>query len=204
MQDLSYLNRDLKKIVIIDTNAAHVSHQPENAIILPKWTGDPKDQTLVHMIPFLEYLASMGFDDTRTVLKSFEGKHIPSEFARREKMLREKFEAEHKAKAKPKKSLGIGSIFKQQSPDGLPNTEDAMADGKMIWDVIRMRGQRGYQELDKNIREEGPKWLAAREAEEKAMQEEAMKNMTRGGFMSGWFGGGSKPAEPAAAAVEKE
>lgn len=195
MQDLSYLNRDLKKIIIMDTNADHVKHQPENAIILPKWTGDPKDQTLVQMIPFLEYLASMGFDDARTVLKSFEGKHVPTEFARREKLLREKFEAERKTKTKPKKSIGFGSLLgKQQSPDGLGSTEDAIAEGKMIWDIIRERGQRGYQELDKNIREEGPKWLAAREAEEKALQEEAMKNMTRGGFMSGWFGG-KKPDE---------
>jgi mitochondrial import inner membrane translocase subunit TIM50 len=189
------LNRDLKKIVIIDTKAEHVQNQPENAIILPKWNGDPKDQTLIQMIPFLEYLASMGFDDARTVLKSFEGKHVPTEFARREKLLREKFEADRKTKTKPKKSLGLGSLLgKQQSPDGLPSTDEALAEGKMIWDIIRERGQRGYQELDKNIREEGPKWLAAREAEEKAMQDEAMKNMTRGGFMSGWFGS-KKPGE---------
>jgi import inner membrane translocase subunit TIM50 len=33
--DLSYLNRDLSKVIIIDTNAKHVRDQPENAIILP-------------------------------------------------------------------------------------------------------------------------------------------------------------------------
>ena len=173
----------------MDTNAHHVKNQPENAIIRPKWNGDPQDQTLIHMIPFLEYLATMGFDDARTVLKSFEGKYIPAEFARREKLLRERFEAERKAKGKPKKSLGVGSFFKQQSPDGLPSTEDAMAEGKMLWDVIRERGQRNYMELEKNIREEGAKWLAEREAEEKRMQEEAMKNMTRGGFIPNLFGG---------------
>jgi mitochondrial import inner membrane translocase subunit TIM50 len=141
------------------------------------------------MIPFLEYLATMGFDDARTVLKSFDGKFIPAEFARREKLLREKFEAERKMKGgKPRKSLGLGGLFKQQSPDGLPSTEDAMAEGKMLWDVIRERGQRNYMEIEKNIREEGAKWLAEREAEEKRMQEEAMKNMTRGG-LGGWFGG---------------
>lgn len=173
---------------MIDTDAHHVKNQPENAIVLPKWKGDPNDQTLVQLIPFLEYLASMGFDDARTVLKSFEGKYIPAEFARREKLLREKFEAERKTKGKPKRSLGFGSVFKSQSPDGLPSTEEAMAEGKMIWDIIRERGQRNYQEIERNIRELGPKWLAEREAEEKRLQEEAMKNMTRGGF-GGWFGG---------------
>jgi mitochondrial import inner membrane translocase subunit TIM50 len=188
LQDLSYLNRDLKKVIIIDTDAHHVKHQPENAIVLPKWKGDPNDQTLIQMIPFLEYLATMGFDDARTVLKSFEGKYIPAEFARREKLLREKFEAQQAAKGKPKRSLRVGSWFKQQSPDGLPSLEEAEAQGKMLWDVIRERGQKQYLELEKRIKEEGEKWLAEKEAEEKRMQEEAMQNMKKG-----WFGfGGNK------------
>jgi import inner membrane translocase subunit TIM50 len=34
----------------------------------------------------------MGVTDTRTVLKSFEGKHVPTEFAQREAIAREQFE----------------------------------------------------------------------------------------------------------------
>ena len=132
----------------------------------------------------------MGFDDARTVLKSFNGKSIPEEFARREKALREKYQAEHPVKAKPKRSFGLGSIFKQQSPDGLPSLEEARAEGKMIWDVIRERGQRNYVELDKRIKEEGEKFLADREAEEKKMNEEAMKDFQKGGFITRWFSGG--------------
>ena len=60
---------------MIDTVAAHTKMQPENAIILPKWEGDLRDNELVSLIPFLEYAASMEFDDTRKVLESFEGKH---------------------------------------------------------------------------------------------------------------------------------
>ncbi|RMD43832.1 hypothetical protein DV735_g1350, partial [Chaetothyriales sp. CBS 134920] len=192
VKDLSYLNRDLKKVLIIDTDPHHVKNQPENAIILPPWKGDPKDQTLIQLIPFLEYLATMGFDDARTVLKSFEGKSIPEEFARREKLLREKFLAEHPQKAKAKRSLGLGSIFKQQSPDGLPSLEQAQAEGKMVWDVIRERGQRNYLELEKRIQEEGAKFLAEREAEEKRMNEEAMKDFQKGGFITRWISGGAQ------------
>ena len=197
IKDLSYLNRDLKKVIIVDTDGHHVKNQPENAIVLPKWNGDPKDQTLIQMIPFLEYVATMGFEDSRTVLKSFEGKYVPVEFARREKLLREKFEAQQAEKnkgRKPKKSssFGLGSLFKQQSPDGMPSSEDAMAEGKMLWDVIRERGQRTYLELEKKIKDEGEKWLKEREEEEKRMQEEAMKNMARGGFLPGWLSGGDQ------------
>ena len=51
---MSYLNRDLSKVIIIETDPDHVSLQPENSIILPKWKGDPNDKGLVGLIPFLE------------------------------------------------------------------------------------------------------------------------------------------------------
>jgi len=197
VKDLSYLNRDLKKVLIIDTDPHHVKHQPENAIILPKWKGDPKDQTLIQLIPFLEYLATMGFDDVREVLKSFEGTYIPAEFARREKIIREKFEKQEaeKRKHKPKKSVGgLGSLLGLSKPQ----EDQSLGEGKMLWDQIRERGQQQYMEFDKKIKEEGEKWLAERDAEEKRMQEEAMKSMKPGRWFSGVFdglvGGGDKPA----------
>ena len=54
VKDLSYLNRDLANTIMIDTVPDHVQMQPENAIILPKWSGDPKDKNLIALIPFLE------------------------------------------------------------------------------------------------------------------------------------------------------
>lgn len=72
VQDLSYLNRDLSKVILIDTQEAHARLQPENAIILEKWKGDPKDKGLVALIPFLEYVASMGFEDVRPASKDFK------------------------------------------------------------------------------------------------------------------------------------
>ena len=174
----------------MDTVPHHVKHQPENAIILPKWNGDPNDQTLVQFIPFLEYLATMGFEDTREVLKSFEGTYIPAEFARREKLLRAKFEADQSAsgKKRPKKTLGaLSSVLGMsgRSPDGLDPSDDS----KMLWDQIRERGQKQYMELEKKIQEEGAKFLADREAEEKKYQEEMYKSMKPTGWFSGLLGG---------------
>jgi mitochondrial import inner membrane translocase subunit TIM50 len=176
----------------MDTVPHHVKHQPENAIILPKWNGDPKDQTLVQFIPFLEYLATMGFEDTREVLKSFEGTYIPAEFARREKLLRAKFEADRAEKGGKKRfklasALGISG----QSPDGLDSSDGS----KMLWDQIRERGQKQYMELEKKIQEEGAKFLADREAEEKKLQEEMYKSMKPTGWFSGLMGGGKGEEE---------
>lgn len=39
---------------MLDTDPDHVSTHPENAVVLPKWKGDPKDKGLIAMIPFLE------------------------------------------------------------------------------------------------------------------------------------------------------
>lgn len=193
-QDLSYLNRDLKKVLIIDTDPHHVKNQPENAIILPKWTGDPKDQTLIQLIPFLEYLATMGFDDVREVLKSFEGTYIPAEFARREKLLREKFAKQEAEKKKHKKSKTFGGLASALGLSKSDSDQDSSEGGKMLWDEIRERGQKQYMEFEKKIKEEGEKWLAERDAEEKRLQEEAMKSM-RTGWFSGLLGGGNAGEE---------
>lgn len=134
----------------------------------------------------------MGFDDSRKVLQSFEGTYIPAEFAKREKLLREKFEArlaEERSK-KPKRSVGgIGSFFgvNKAVPAGDGIDPAALAEGEMLWDQIRKRGQKQYELIDRQIREEGQKWLDDMAAEEKKMQEESINSM-KGSFL-GFFGG---------------
>ena len=183
---------------------AHAKKQPENAIILPKWKGSLQDKDLVSLIPFLEYVANMGFEDTRSVLKSFEGKHIPTEYARREAIARKKFQeqyAEERAK-RPKRS-GVGLLGSTlglgKSPgaglDGMePSLSAGFEQGKTLMDQVRERGQKQYELLEKEIRENGHKWLEEMAAEEKKFQEEAMKNMKGGGILSMFMppGGGGK------------
>ncbi|MCJ1437440.1 mitochondrial inner membrane protein required for protein import [Xylographa pallens] len=199
VKDLSYLNRPLSRVILIDTVPSHAKYQPENAIILPKWDGNPNDKGLVSLIPFLEYIAAMQFDDTRDVLKSFSGTNIPTEFAAREALARERFESQlaaEKAK-KPKRSLGfLGSALGIKTPpggvDGVEggSFSEGFDQGKMLQDQIRERGQKQYEMLEKEIRENGDKWLKEMAAEEEKAKEEAMKGMTAG--LTGWFGGAPK------------
>ncbi|KAJ5174878.1 Mitochondrial import inner membrane translocase subunit tim50 [Penicillium canariense] len=195
IKDLSYLNRDLSKVILIDTKEEHARLQPENAIVLDKWTGDPKDKTLVALIPFLEYLAGMGVEDVRPVLKSFEGTSIPVEFTKREKAMRERFENELAAEKKKKPSIGMGSLasalgLKSQTMSGEQSPSEGLAQGKMLWDQIRERGQKNYEMIDREIRENGEKWLAEMAAEEEKARQEQMQSMK--GSFTGMFGGGSK------------
>ncbi|KAH7347056.1 NLI interacting factor-like phosphatase-domain-containing protein [Pyrenochaeta sp. MPI-SDFR-AT-0127] len=199
IKDLSYLNRDLSKVIMIDTDPSHVKLQPENAIVLPKWKGEPGDKGLVAMIPFLEYLAMMSQTgtpiDVRQVLKSMQGKDIPTEYARREAKLREQFQrdlAEQKRKSKGSaggmfmKSLGLDAP-KQGMVLGDQNISQGMADGKMMIDMYRDFNKQNYEHLDKQIRENGDQWLKEMAEEEKKMQEAQLKDMKAGAF--GWLGG---------------
>lgn len=54
IKDLANLNRPLETVIMLDTEKSHAARQPDNALILPKWTGDPEDKGLIELIPFLE------------------------------------------------------------------------------------------------------------------------------------------------------
>lgn len=179
----------------MDTEASHAELQPENAIIIPKWKGDPKDTGLVSLIPFLEFV---GADpkDTREVLKSFKGTDLPTEFARREALHREKFlkELEEKKAKRPRRSVGLfGNLLgakPQGSMDGLESLSEAFDQGKTYNDLVRERGQKQYEILEREIRENGEKWLKEMAEEEKKMQDDAMKGMTSSLTSVFSFGGG--------------
>lgn len=200
IKDLSYLNRPLAKTLIIDTHAPHVKNQPENAIILPKWSGDPKDPhtgDLVRLIPFLENLAAMGTEDVRPVLASFRGQDIAAEFARREAVARAAFQQQLAAQKRPRVSLGslAGALGVKAQPQGMvlgdgQSVSEGLAQGKMLSDQIREQGQRQYEMIEKQIREHGAEWLREEEEEQKKAVEAQMKEMKKGAL--GWFGGSAK------------
>jgi mitochondrial import inner membrane translocase subunit TIM50 len=189
---------------MIDTKASHVKNQPENAIILKKWVGQVDDTDLVGLIPFLEYIHTMAYTDVRKAIQSFEGTHIPTEFAKREAIARAKFEEEVAAEKKKRpKHSGAGFLANALGikPQGMMMTDpneitpaEAFAQGKMLQDIARERGQKNYELLEKEIRENGEKWLKEEAAHEEKAKEEGMKQM-KSGFM-GFFGGsGPEPSK---------
>lgn len=195
IKDLSYLNRDLSKVIVMDTKPSHVQNQPENAVLLAPWAGNADDKDLIAYIPFLEYIHTMATSDVRKAIASFDGKHIPTEFAKREAIARAKFQKEY-MDHRPKKPSGAGFLanalgIKHQSmnQDEISPSE-AFAQGKMLQDVARERGQKMYDALEKEIRENGAKWLAEEAAAEEKMKEEGMKAM-KSGFL-GFLGGGGE------------
>ena len=54
IKDLSYMNRDLKDIIYLDFADDKVEFHKDNALIIPRWEGDPNDRELYDIMPFLE------------------------------------------------------------------------------------------------------------------------------------------------------
>jgi len=164
VKDLSYLGRDLKKVIMLDTDPKHFKLQPENAIHMPKWTGDRQDRDLVGMIPFLEAVAFYNIQDVRPLLTNYQGKHIPSAWAefeaQQKKKLVDEWEAEQK-KGKGKLGGGFGSMFGV----GGSQARQEVGPPKTPLERFRDMAQQGYLEEQKY-------WADNKAAIEKQMKDD--------------------------------
>ena len=52
-QDISYLNRDPSKVILVDCDPAAVSPNPRNAVLLKPWEGSDQDNSLSDLASFL-------------------------------------------------------------------------------------------------------------------------------------------------------
>lgn len=69
VKDLSFMNRDMNKIIVIDWDEDAYELQPRNALHrLKKWEGEDSDTDLVYLASFLKMIASSGVADVREVL----------------------------------------------------------------------------------------------------------------------------------------
>ncbi|OBZ87632.1 Mitochondrial import inner membrane translocase subunit TIM50 [Choanephora cucurbitarum] len=166
VKDLSHLNRDLSKVIIMDSNPESFSLQPENGIALKPWKGEPGDKGLLEYIPFFEALIYSSPSDVRDVIASFEGKHIPTEWARRESIMEEErikqWEREHSQK--PSRNLGSlfgGGAVQSQGPPPSPR------------EVFRQQCREAYVAQF----EEQKKFFEQAEAENMERQAQMMKEM---------------------------
>ncbi|KAL9712160.1 mitochondrial inner membrane protein required for protein import [Leucoagaricus gongylophorus] len=161
VKDLSYLNRDLNKVVALDTSASHYMTHPENAIIMPKWKGDPTDKDLIAMIPFLESIAIYKPPDVRPILEAYRGKDIPSEYAKKEAEAKAKHIEEWKKKSHHMTTGSFSSIFGLSQPGATPRGQPPPT----YLEQKRAEAQRQYTQERKYIE-------ANRETFDKIIQQE--------------------------------
>lgn len=117
---------------MLDTDPTHTQLQPENSIVLPRWSGNPKDVSLASYLPFLEAIGINSVPDVRSLITAYKDKDIPVAFAERQAEYKRKHieEWEKKKQSNPLTGFSIGSFF------GLPGQATVSL---MIWDFIHLR-----------------------------------------------------------------
>ncbi|XP_017064291.1 mitochondrial import inner membrane translocase subunit TIM50-C isoform X2 [Drosophila eugracilis] len=68
VKNLDNLNRDLKKVIVIDWDANATKMHPDNTFGLARWHGNDDDAQLLDLIAFLKIIAQNNVDDVREVL----------------------------------------------------------------------------------------------------------------------------------------
>ena len=72
IKDLSILNRDLKKTIIVDNIGDNFKRQKQNGIEIKSWYGDPADTELKILADYLETFAILRVKDVREILSLFK------------------------------------------------------------------------------------------------------------------------------------
>ncbi|KAJ8256585.1 hypothetical protein COCON_G00187370 [Conger conger] len=112
VKDVSCLNRDTSKVIVVDCKREAFSLQPFNGMALRKWDGNSEDRTLYDLASFLKTIALSGVDDVRSVLENYAHEEDPIDaFKRRQAQLAQEEEQRLAEISKQKKqSLSLGSI----------------------------------------------------------------------------------------------
>ncbi|PWN44359.1 NIF-domain-containing protein [Ceraceosorus guamensis] len=179
VKDLSHLNRDLSKVVVLDFDPSSYELHPENGLSISKWDGDARDTELVDYVPFFEAIGIFDAQDVRPILKAYQGEHVPTKFAAWEEEWRRTQEAERTKK----QGSGLGRIFGGGLREGGGSTAP-----KNLLDAERERMHQAYAADQKYWAENG-EMLRQQQKEE---QEKALKEMK----LSAWVmitGQGMKP-----------
>uniref|UniRef100_A0A4W2CEE4 Mitochondrial import inner membrane translocase subunit TIM50 n=1 Tax=Bos indicus x Bos taurus TaxID=30522 RepID=A0A4W2CEE4_BOBOX len=77
--DISCLNRDPARVVVVDCKKEAFRLQPYNGVALRPWDGNSDDRVLLDLSAFLKTIALNGVEDVRTVLEHYALEEDPLE-----------------------------------------------------------------------------------------------------------------------------
>ncbi|XP_049581989.1 mitochondrial import inner membrane translocase subunit TIM50 isoform X2 [Syngnathus scovelli] len=112
VKDVSCLNRDGSKVIVVDCKREAFSLQPFNGVALKKWDGNSDDRTLYDLANFLKTIALSGVEDVRSVLENYAAEDDPIDaFKRRQAQLAQEEEQRVGEWSQQKKAgVSLGSI----------------------------------------------------------------------------------------------
>lgn len=108
VKDISCLNRDPARVVVVDCRREAFCLQPSNGLALPRWDGSSDDRQLYDLAAFLKTIALSGVQDVRTVLEHYALEEDPlAAFKRRRTQLEEEEQQRRAELAQGKKPTGL-------------------------------------------------------------------------------------------------
>ncbi|XP_069799810.1 mitochondrial import inner membrane translocase subunit TIM50 [Dendropsophus ebraccatus] len=113
VKDISCLNRDPSRVVIVDCNREAFKLQPYNGLALKAWDGNSEDRALYDLTAFLKTIATSGVSDVRTVLENYSLEEDPLEAFKRRQTQLEQEEQQRLAELSQlskRQSMSLGSI----------------------------------------------------------------------------------------------
>ncbi|XP_069500386.1 mitochondrial import inner membrane translocase subunit TIM50 [Ambystoma mexicanum] len=118
VKDISCLNRDASRVVMVDCNKEAFRLQPFNGLALKKWDGNSDDRTLFDLAAFLKTIALSGVHDVRSVLENYSLEEDPLEaFKRRQTQLEQEEQLRLEGLSKNKtQSFFLGSVTSRLWP----------------------------------------------------------------------------------------
>jgi import inner membrane translocase subunit TIM50 len=188
VKDLAYLNRDLRKVVVLETDPDVVRTHAANALVLPKWDGARGDRGLVALIPFLESIGIYNPEDVRPILQAYAGKDIPVEYAKTEAAAKAAHIEQHRAKGAPGRGLGgvtLTGMFASPTQGGAGGVPPTYLEAK------RAEAQMLYRREQAYIAEHKAEFDALLEADRQAAMREGPGSLF--GYMQA-IGGGAPPS----------
>jgi len=95
VKDLSKLNRDLSKVILVDWDNRAFQLNPENALRVPKWDGSDDDRGLIGLASLLLTFADSNADDVRPMIQHYSqfDDPIKTYLENRRKILEEKMKS---------------------------------------------------------------------------------------------------------------
>ncbi|KAI8325841.1 HAD-like protein [Martensiomyces pterosporus] len=190
-KDLTTINRDMSKVIMIDIDPEAFTMQPENGLLARPFHGQTGDSWIEQVTQFLEYIHMMEPKDVRPWLKTYQGKDAALEFNRWQDSMRKQLVDDWEEK---RKSAGS---WKSVIFGGAP--ADAEHPPVPEFDQMRKLMRENFEVQHKEV-------LAIIEKERIQNEEEMkrqMKDMTIWKMMSQGLGGNSpQGAQPPQASPE--
>ncbi|KAJ2751516.1 mitochondrial inner membrane protein required for protein import, partial [Coemansia nantahalensis] len=99
-KDLSTINRDMAKVIMVDIDPEAFERQPDNGLLARPFHGDPSDNWIEQVTEFLEYVHMVEPKDVRPWLRTYKGRDAAREFTKWEDAIRDKLVKEWEEKRK--------------------------------------------------------------------------------------------------------